>query len=176
MLTDSTIWRIIPGFVQYEVSNRGEVRRRVASSRGHPAGYLLTPDIDKDGYAVYDLWIDGKQHNRGAHTLVARAFIGECPASKQQINHKDGVKTNNSPENLEWVTCLENHRHAIAHGLRSFEYLRGEGNGMAKLTAEKVLAIRALRGIANNRTIGAWFGIHCNHVNRIWRRELWKHL
>ena len=50
------------------------------------------------------------------HKLVARAFI-ENPNGHPVVNHKDGVKTNNAADNLEWTTHLDNNLHAVKMGL-----------------------------------------------------------
>lgn len=50
------------------------------------------------------------------HRLVALTFL-ENPKNKEFVNHKDGNKTNNLLENLEWATCLENNMHKINSGL-----------------------------------------------------------
>jgi len=60
------------------------------------------------------------EHKRFIHRLVAQAFIPN-PLGKPEVNHIDGVKSNNHVSNLEWVTCSENIRHAIDTGLIQHE-------------------------------------------------------
>ena len=74
----------------------------------------------KNGYLSYNLTLpNGKKKRLYAHRLVALNYI-DNPEKKEQVNHKDGVKTNNNVENLEWVTAKENQQHAIEKELRSF--------------------------------------------------------
>lgn len=46
-----------------------------------------------------------------AHRAILKSFVPEHD-DRHQINHKDGDKTNNSLDNLEWCTCKENTIHA----------------------------------------------------------------
>lgn len=55
---------------------------------------------------------EGDHRQIGVHRLVADAFMGPC-AKGYEVNHKDGVKDNNRPENLEYVTHKENIEHAL---------------------------------------------------------------
>ena len=61
----------------------------------------------KNGYKTYNISIDGEKHRLYAHRMVAETYI---PTSDfyLEVHHKDGDKTNNSVENLEWVTSQEN--------------------------------------------------------------------
>lgn len=72
----------------------------------------LRPSLTRKGYRRVEL----RSQGFAVHRLVALAFIPN-PENKPQVNHKDGDKTNNSVENLEWVTGQENHTHKLEHGL-----------------------------------------------------------
>ncbi len=102
-------WRDIPGYEgRYQASNLGRIRSK---ERG-----LLSPFLSRGGYLIATILRDGKRYGTGAHRLVATAFIPN-PENKPQINHKNGDKLDNRPENLEWVTCSENqlHSHRVLH-------------------------------------------------------------
>ena len=72
------------------------------------------------------------------HRVVALTFISN-PDNKPQVNHTDGVKTNNRKDNLEWNTAKENTAHAIRTGLRNN---CGEDSPVAKLTNVEARGIR----------------------------------
>lgn len=74
-----------------------------------------------NGYFAVQLYcgkVNGKKKYKlqYIHRLVAMAFI-DNPDNFPEVNHKDGNKANNSLDNLEWVTGLQNKRHAIETGL-----------------------------------------------------------
>jgi hypothetical protein len=72
---------------------------------------------DAKGYMRVQLYrTGGKQITRKVHRLVAEHFIPN-PGHLRQVNHIDGVKTNNQVGNLEWTTQAENMAHAVSHGL-----------------------------------------------------------
>lgn len=73
---------------------------------------------DKDGYSKINIRrADGKYTQASVHRLVAEAFIPN-PENKQCVNHKDSNRSNNSVENLEWVTHKENVYHSYLFGNR----------------------------------------------------------
>lgn len=88
----------------YLVDDRGFV----ISKRGKP----LKPSTNHKGYQIINIMKNGKRIGLGVHTAVARAFCDGYSVDLQ-VNHKDGNKKNNTASNLEWVTALENTRHAI---------------------------------------------------------------
>lgn len=104
------VWRDVPGYAgRYQASSQGRIRSR---ERG-----LLSPFLSRDGYLVVTVRKEGRRYGTGVHRLIAAAFIPN-PENKPQINHKNGNRVDNNPENLEWVTCSENnlHRRRVLNG------------------------------------------------------------
>ena len=105
-------WRPVVGYEDwYSVSDHGRVKGR-GRDWSHTATprYILKPSPDSKGYPMVTLC--HPRSTRKTHRLVAAAFIGPCPPGLQ-VNHKNGVKADNRPSNLEYVTPKENIRHAI---------------------------------------------------------------
>lgn len=69
----------------------------------------------RKGYLMITLTRDKKPKTYAIHRLLATAFISE-PKDGQEINHKNGIKTDNRIGNLEWCTKQENLRHSWNNG------------------------------------------------------------
>lgn len=147
------IWKSVKGDLAgwpYEVSSHGRVRR------SGPKRKIRKHTHDKDGYPYLVLSYMGRPKCVRIHRLVAEAFLGKSEGG-DQVNHKDGDKENNRPDNLEWCTCRENIHHAERIGLREFLPL---GRFKRKLSDPQVVAIRELsvRGVTDI-FMARWFGV-----------------
>jgi hypothetical protein len=106
------------------------------------------------------------------HDLVAVAFLGPKEEG-MHVNHKDATKTNNTPENLEYVTRKQNMEHAAALGLLP----HGEDHPQAKLTEDGVSRLRADRasGMSYSR-IARKHGVAISHAWQICQHNSWRHV
>lgn len=82
---------------------------------------FLTPKINYDGYHRIQIWKHGKSNYIAWHRVIAETFLPKPSEKHNIINHKDGNKTNNNVNNLEWVTQQENIQHAWKTGLSTHE-------------------------------------------------------
>lgn len=104
------LWKNLSDFPRYSVSSEGEVYDNQLKR-------ILPLQKTSDGYAVVTLRDNnGCRKTVRVHRLVAETFIPN-PENKETVNHKNGVKLDNSVENLEWNTRSENTQHAWDNGL-----------------------------------------------------------
>ena len=98
------MFKRIIGFENYSVNENGVVVNMITS-------HIKSPCPNNKGYLFVDLYKHNRRHREYVHRLVANAFIPN-PQNKPYINHIDGDPTNNTFDNLEWCTPLENVEHA----------------------------------------------------------------
>lgn len=136
---------------------------------GHP-GYFVTPKGDvystigrrftkmKPGTKPggYKFCCVGDRKYRMIHRLVATAFIPN-PERLPQVNHKDWDKSNNSVENLEWVSQKQNNDHSLSNPLRK----RGYGSRLG-LTDNQLLDLTT--GSGSYKEIGRRNGVSAQTV------------
>ena len=120
------IWKDIEGYEKYyQISTLGNIKsldRYVVDKNGKSRlkqGKNIVLHKDNDGYLHVRLHKDGKGHTYTVHKLVAQHFV-EKPIDfnsvTYEVNHKDNNRTNNSFENLEWITHADNVRYSVKSG------------------------------------------------------------
>lgn len=108
------------------------------------------------------------------HRLVATTFIPN-PENKPFINHKNGIKSDNRVENLEWCTAKENLKHARDNKLND---INGEGNGNSKLSEKEVVEIKRLlqdNQLSQNK-IAKMYKVNQSTISSIKVGRLWSYL
>ena len=159
----SEVWKLYRD-TGYRVSNYG----RIVGPRR-----LLSPPVVRGGYSKITLKIDGIKRNRFVHVMVAEAFLGLKPDG-MQINHIDGNKQNNHINNLEYVTPLENTRHAQALNLRPI----GQDSGTAVLDDKKAEEIYRLfhKEFVSKRNLALQFNVTPSCIQGVVKERSWRHL
>lgn len=114
------IWKDVVGYEGiYQASNLGRIKSldmKIVTSRciEKRPGRILKQSLKKHGYLSLTLCRNKIKTDFRAHKVIAITFIPN-PENKRTINHKNGIKTDNRVENLEWMTHKENIHHAIKY-------------------------------------------------------------
>jgi uncharacterized membrane protein len=151
--------RAIQDFPDYFVNEAGEV---ISLKAGKPVS--LVGQTTNSGYRQVALWNGPKPKHVYVHRLVAETFFGK---SSLHVNHKNGVKTDNSLSTLEYVTRSENTKHAYASGLMK----RGDKNKLSKLLDSEVELVKALKGEMLQKDLAQLLGVSKSLISIIQRGE-----
>jgi hypothetical protein len=173
------IWKKIPGYSLYEISNYGEIKTFNWKNLGREQ--IMRPAMDGSGYlrTMLKRDCDGKIHTVKVHRLVALAFI-DNPENKPHVNHLNGIRNDNRALNLEWCTRSENAKHSFKIGLSSN---KGDKNPAASLTDEQVREIlnnyefgKKTRKGMTKQQIAEKYNTTFTVIKRLVQRKTWKHL
>lgn len=78
---------------------------------------ILKNQLERKGYIGISIQLEDKKRRLKIHRLIAQAFIPN-PLNLPEVNHINGIKSDNRIENLEWITSSNNQKHAYKTGLR----------------------------------------------------------
>ena len=174
------IWKDIKDYAGlYQVSNFGRVKalekKRLCNQFG---GFCISKEkimkfgIDKNGYYLINLSKNNKTSTKRVSRIVAETFISN-PDNFPQVNHINGIKTDNNASNLEWCTDNENKKHAFRTGLKSHIGIK---NPATNLTEDNVREIRKLKGVMSYPKIAKQFNTTEDAVYYIINNLTWKHV
>lgn len=177
------VWKDINGYEgYYQVSNLGNVKslNRVITMKDGRKKTLKERSIPinkfTNGYLYVKLYKDSKCFHFSIHRLIAIHFLDGYSELKNEINHKDGNKENNSIDNLEWCSRSENVKHAFSTGLRVGIGKIGQENNSSKLTNEQVLEIKSLKGKMTGNKVAKKYSVSHPVIYSIWNNKTWTHI
>lgn len=163
-------WKAIEGYPDYAVSSLGKVKRLTKGCGAATAGKTLKGEL-RWQYLSVRLYPDGRFHT--IHRLVATAFIGFIPP-KMDINHLNGIKTDNRAENLEICTRSRNRFHAYETGLVPEI---GVMHRSAKLDEELVRKARQMKKDGHRTSaISRAIGVNYTSTKKVLEGVTWKHV
>lgn len=137
------LWKDVVGYEdKYEVSTFMRVRSKERICKANGSGKMtvksriLSQHINGCGYWEVRFYDNNKRIGKRVHRIFTDAFY-QNPDNKTFVNHKNLIKTDNIPCNLELTTPLENFMHAWVNGAIP----KGEAVKHSKLNASQVLEI-----------------------------------
>jgi len=172
------IWKAVPDYEGfYEVSNLGNVRSVSRFVMNHYTkewreGRTLKPYLQQIGYHNVKLSKLGVKDKHNIHRLVASAFIPNYE-NKRTVNHKNGIKTDNRVENLEWHTYSENVKHAYTTGLR-FAKPTTFAESHHKTNLKNTDVIDIYNSTQSTKELSIKYGISYGVIQRIRLKKTWK--
>jgi len=179
-IIDKEIWKDIVGYEGiYQISNLGRVKSlerfilRKTNIYSYIRERILKQNLNNWGYFLVNLYKDKKSKSIKVHRFVGFNFIPN-PSNLPQINHIDGIKTNNKVENLEWSNKSMNQIHAYKTKL--IKPTKGEKNGKSKLTNNDVINIRKRANDQTRVSLAIEYKVTQQNISAIIYRKIWKHI
>ena len=164
-------WKWVPDYEGlYAVSDEGRV---MGMPKKTHFGHIMETKQNHRGYEIVYLCKNNSKKSFAVHRLVATAFC-ENRESKPEVNHKDGVKTNNRASNLEWATRSENEIHAYrVLGKEPNRPWADKPRRFARVfTDEQAAAIR--RDTRPSRIVAEEYGVSHTTIKNIRARKIYK--
>ena len=160
-----------------ELKYIAEYPRYAASPQGKIYSFksdkFLAEAVSNTGYLKVSLTANGKAKQVLGHRIIASLFCDK-PDGCNQVNHKNGIKSDNNKDNLEWCTQRDNNLHAYQYGLRSHV---GEKHNQTHLTDQDVLDIRqALQDGVTGTDLSIKYNVSRPTICDIKYRRSWTHI
>ena len=158
------IWKDIPNYEgMYQVSNLGRIK-----SLKFGKEKIIKLDLDSKGYLRVRLSNNNISERKKVHRLVMLVFMG---SSDLQVNHKNGIKSDNRLENLEYCTASENVRHAFKIGLN-----KNAGRNPYKLTEADAKRIKHKLNHLTQAEVANIYNVSQMLISKIRSGKAWRHI
>lgn len=162
----------------YMVDSNGNVyslhKSRFGKNSNLDENTPLSTYTDNKGYKSVVLVKNKVKRTTRLHRIVALTFIPN-PENKPCVNHKNGIKTDNRVDNLEWVTYSENEIHSIKRLGKKKK--KGQDSPLAKLNDETVIKIKIqLQKGEKSSNIAKMFNVSPQHICCIKKGRKWAHI
>lgn len=162
-LPDGVDFQHLDSIPEFAVSSDGRawtLRPPRSAPQGWSGWRVLHVTINRDGYHLVGVFIDGKWKTRSLYRLVLEGFVGPCPDGMECLHGPNG-KDDNSVSNVRWGTRAENMRDCVRSGTNA-----------RKLTREQVAELRAKASAgADYGTLATEYGVSRNYVGQVARGE-----
>lgn len=161
------IWKPIHEYETYVISNLGQVKNTKFNR-------VIFGTRDSVGYLTFTFRKNGKSIKKRRHRLLAQAFL-KNPNNFPEVNHINGIKSDDNLSNLEWCDGKHNIQHAFKLGLNKGH--KGENSGKSRFTNKDIIKIRQLReeGFTYNK-LAKTFNSSSGYMYHIIKRKYWSHI
>ena len=143
---------------------------------------IIEGSLTKKGY-IMDKFTERDENNKKIttnsqrHRTVMYSFEIYQPEGCDQVDHINGIKTDNSLDNLEWVDCKTNIRRSWENGLHDNDIRYGENSHMSKYTNEEIENVCKLKIEGyNNKEISKMTGVNIDTIWKVVNGKAWKHI
>ena len=160
----SIIWKPLKNFEStHLISNLGNVKC-ISTNK------LLNILKHSRGYNAININVNKTKNHLLLHRLLAINFI-DNPNNYTQVNHINGIKTDNRLENLEWITPSNNMKHAFKTGLNKQTNFQKEV--LRQRVSKKVINIETNEIFQSVKIASEKYNIHPSTLAQMLRGSLY---